>query len=163
MFPFLILFFNTLFFNVSPAANGWRACNAIPTNVNDSLPQANIFIHFDKEMYDPGETIWFKAYLFADIMPAAGESEFAVKLFNANGQVVASKKYPVVDATAIGEIELADTLLPGVYHLMAIASSTMASQELYTKTILIGYDQPVISSNATEALVIEFFPEGGNF
>ncbi|MDQ6609436.1 MAG: hypothetical protein M3Y85_06420, partial [Bacteroidota bacterium] len=30
-------------------------------------PQEKIYMQFDKSYYNPGETIWFKAYLFSGI------------------------------------------------------------------------------------------------
>jgi hypothetical protein len=30
----------------------------------NNYPQEKIHVHFDKKLYSPGETIWFKAYIF---------------------------------------------------------------------------------------------------
>ncbi|RYZ48707.1 MAG: hypothetical protein EOO14_21750, partial [Chitinophagaceae bacterium] len=33
-------------------------------------PQEKVYVHFDKSHYNPGETIWFKAYLFTGNQPS---------------------------------------------------------------------------------------------
>lgn len=133
MLHLLLLFLHAFLFNVDSAGIARSYAAIKQSSAGDSIPQANMFIHLDKEMYDPGETIWFKAYLFADFMPATVESEFRIKLFDAKGNTVAAKNYPVVDATALGDIDLPDTLLRGIYHLMANSSSTIERKKCIQK------------------------------
>ncbi|MBL7761842.1 MAG: hypothetical protein JNL23_00315, partial [Chitinophagaceae bacterium] len=36
----------------------------------EKFTQERMYLHFDKASYSPGETIWFKAYMMEDILPA---------------------------------------------------------------------------------------------
>ena len=33
------------------------------TKYNDALPEDRVYLHFDKPFYEPGESIWFSAYV----------------------------------------------------------------------------------------------------
>ncbi len=37
----------------------------------DQIPQQKIHVHFDKNIYKAGESIYFKAYVFAGYQPAS--------------------------------------------------------------------------------------------
>ena len=39
-------------------------------------PQEKVYVHFDKDYYNPGETIWFKAYIFDGLERACGGKKF---------------------------------------------------------------------------------------
>ena len=40
-------------------------------NILDTrYPQEKLYLHFDRPYYNPGETIWFKSYIFAANLPS---------------------------------------------------------------------------------------------
>jgi hypothetical protein len=40
------------------------------TTFSKEHPQEKVYIHYDKESYVAGETVWFKAYLYANSQPS---------------------------------------------------------------------------------------------
>ncbi len=49
--------------------------DSLLNKLNEQFPQEKIYLHFDKTLYNPGETIWFKAYLFTGIFPSGGQQD----------------------------------------------------------------------------------------
>ena len=118
-----------------------------------------IFMHHDQQQYVPGETIWFKAYVIHDGRPVPGNSNLYVRLVSPTGTEIVSKVYPLAGAVAHGEIELADSLLNGIYHLQAM-TTTMLASGVYQVSLI-----PVTKSNrmkiGSAEPAIRFHPEGG--
>src|SRR5450432_486805 len=70
-------------------------------------PQEKVYIHFDKNYYNPGETIWFKAYIFDGIERAAGTRNFYAELVDEAGNLLNRFTAPVGESSAAGSIPLA--------------------------------------------------------
>src|SRR5690349_13208549 len=43
-------------------------------------PQEKVYVQFDKSYYNPGETIWYKAYLFTGNEPSNASKNFYAEL-----------------------------------------------------------------------------------
>ncbi|HET7897332.1 MAG TPA: hypothetical protein VFL47_06675, partial [Flavisolibacter sp.] len=50
-------------------------------------PQEKIYVQFDKSYYNPGETIWFKAYLFTGIEPSQASKTVYAEFLDEKGNV----------------------------------------------------------------------------
>ena len=64
---------------------------AIENTINlygTNFSQEKIHIHFDRESYLPGETIWFKAYLFEEYLPSTKSTNFYASLYDENGKLI---------------------------------------------------------------------------
>ncbi len=136
------------------------------SNFHQSYPQEKIYVHFDKDNYVAGETIWFKAYLFNNGMPSVLSSNFYVQLSDADGKIIETKKYPVYGAAVNGHIDLPDSLLQASYLISAYTPSSLNFTDadlLYRKAFYIynrNTSKPVSASPETVDLV--FFPESGH-
>ncbi|MEO7924797.1 MAG: hypothetical protein ABIR30_14030 [Chitinophagaceae bacterium] len=126
-----------------------------------------VFIHYDKEYYVAGETIWFKAYFFSDGKPSGISHNFYVLLTDSKGQIMTSKKYPVTGAVSKGNIELPDSLPQGNYYIRALTPDMMNYDEsfIYKKNIFVF--KPSSGSTSTSGIAspnisLRFFPESGN-
>jgi hypothetical protein len=127
-------------------------------------PIEKIYFHFDRNDYMVGQTIWFKAYLYSDFLPASQSTDLFIEL---SGPAVMINRLalPVFAGFAHGQIELPDTLPSGTY-IMRAYTATMLNQDpafIYKKTFFFTgkkkkNPQPVL----LPAIRIEFFPEGGN-
>ncbi|HEX4372556.1 MAG TPA: hypothetical protein VHZ50_04535, partial [Puia sp.] len=51
----------------------------------NNYPQEKVYVHFDKNLYNPGETIWFKAYVFSGNLPSTISKNFYTELSDDNG------------------------------------------------------------------------------
>ncbi|GAB2818124.1 hypothetical protein [Ferruginibacter profundus] len=130
-----------------------------------NFSQEKIHIHFDKEAYLPGETIWFKAYLFEDYIPAAKSTNFYTSLYDENGKQVQQLLCPIFNGTADGHFQIPDSLLSK--QLICRAYTTwmlnLDTTFLFTKAIrLINNDAKTDSSKTAKTVSLQFFPEGGD-
>jgi hypothetical protein len=132
-------------------------------NVSYSQPGEKIHIHFDKEIYLPGETIWFKAYLFEENMPTQNSTNFYVALFNQSGQAIERKLCPIINASTSGFFTIPDTITSSQLLCRAYTKWMLNfdSSFLFTKTLKLYNDkQQGIKEVASTSL--QFFGEGGD-
>ncbi|HEX8314688.1 MAG TPA: hypothetical protein VF609_06845, partial [Flavisolibacter sp.] len=139
------------------------------SNFNIRNPQEKIYLHYDKDYYIAGETVWFKAYLFHNGMPSTLSHNFYLEMQDANGNVIASKKYPVAGASVKGSIDLPDSLPQAAYVVRAYtaaAADFQLPELLYKKTLFVFNSSEKHIKTATiygKAVTLQFFPESGNF
>lgn len=133
-------------------------------------PREKIYLHCDRELYVAGETIWFKAYLFYQHRPGLLSNNIHIQLIGADGRILVQQKYPVMGATARGQITIPDSLTQGQYLLRAITPGMLnqAREMDYYKPVYVFNPAQVTRSmihdtiQKKEGLNIRFFPEGGN-
>jgi hypothetical protein len=131
-------------------------------------PSEKIYIHYDKEYYVAGETIWFRAYLYSNGMPAASSNNFYLQLINIDGKVISNKKYPVKGATIKGDIELPNSLPQGYYHIRALTPGMLNSNPdfFYSKNLFIfnpsSNASGKLNATALPSLSVHFYPESGH-
>ncbi|MFI5129507.1 MAG: hypothetical protein ACHQFX_05925 [Chitinophagales bacterium] len=139
------------------ALNQWAA----------NIPIEKVYLHFDRNDYIAGQTMWFKGYVYSDFLPATRSTNLFVEFFNSSSLLVSRQVLPLFGGFAHGQIELPDTLRGGPYVVRAYTATmlNMNAEVLYKKTFFIfsknKKNDPVTGPAA--AARIEFFPEGGNF
>jgi hypothetical protein len=124
-----------------------------------------IYIHYDKEYYVAGETIFFKAYLYSDNRPSGESNNLFVQLVNKDGGIVANKKFPVVSAVSKGTIDIPDSLPQGNYFVRAVTPIMMNQDEsfIYKKNIFVFRPgSSPATTNASQTISLKFFPESGD-
>lgn len=86
-----------------------------------AMPQEKVYLHFDNTGYFKGETIWFKGYVVrADNgMPTDMSAVLYVELVNPTGDVVETRKLPIQNGTAYGDIPLDSLYTTGFYEVRA--------------------------------------------
>ncbi len=123
-----------------------------------SIPE-KLYIHFDQEFYVPGETIWFKAYLYKDGKPVENNTNLYVQLLDPLGKPVVTQVYPVLGAVTKGGIILNDSLKNGLYRVRAMTTPMINSgRGHYSKSIRISKSS---ATTALPAIQLNFFPESG--
>ena len=75
-----------------------------------NFPQEKIHIHFDKESYLPGETIWFKAYILEENLPSGRSTNFYAALYDEQGKLVQQQISPIFSSTSDGHFVIPDSL-----------------------------------------------------
>lgn len=128
-------------------------------------PSEKIYIHYDREYYISGETIWFKAYLYSDGKPASLSQNFFLQFSDSKGNVVASQRYPVMGAVVKGNIHIPDSLPQGNYYIRALTPGMLNNGEdfVYTKNLYIFKPSPTApTAPAAPAVSMQFFPESGH-
>jgi hypothetical protein len=129
---------------------------------NQQYLQEKVYVHFNKQNFYPGETIWFKAYLFSSDIPSSISSNFYTELIDENGKVIDKKMYPIFESTAAGDYDI-PLNFPGKYLVFRAYTTWMLNLDtafLFTKTLgLVTGEVPATTKTNT---IVRFFPEGGD-
>ena len=131
---------------------------------SENLPVEKIHIHFDKEIYLPGETVWFKAYVFEENMPSQRSTNFYISLYNDKGKALQQKIYPIINSTADGYFDVPDTVKTNELICRAYTNWMLNFDTafLYTKTIKIYTSNSTTDVVTKNNITLEFFAEGGD-
>ena len=174
-----------VFFLILFTGSGLHAQNAL--TVNDTLgnviaavaanQQAKLYVHYDKNVYLPNETIWFTAYRFGNAAYLSNADILSVVIVKNDDRAIAiQKKLQVTGSTSFGSISIPDTIAAGDYSIIAYTNHFTKGKpdELFTQRIAIKrIGQPdgklQLKSSAmvgfTKAdsarIKIKFYPEGG--
>lgn len=133
----------------------------------DQVPFQKVHVHFDKDLYRAGETIWFKTYLFSGFSPSSQGKNFYAELISNEGKVLQRKVYPITESITAGNFDLPDSMQAQnvVFRGYTTWMLNFDTAYLYTKTIPVtdntgaGLKQQVKKQNLT---LLQFFPESGN-
>ncbi|HEY6062875.1 MAG TPA: hypothetical protein VIV35_04665, partial [Chitinophagaceae bacterium] len=126
-----------------------------------------IYIHYDKEYYVAGETIWFKAYLYSDGKPSGMSSTLYLQFADSRGHVIFNKEYPTLGAVAKGNMDIPDSLSQGNYYIRAFTAGMLNYDEafIYTKNIFVlkpSATNAPLAATGPQNVSLQFFPESGN-
>jgi hypothetical protein len=127
--------------------------------------QEKIHIHFDKDAYLPGETVWMKAYLFSESKPSYISKNIYFDWTDSRGRLLLHSVSPVSEGTASSSFIIPSGLENGVVHVKAYTQWMLNFDDdfLYNKDIPVlipsnaGNDEP--EKRRPE---IRFFAEGGD-
>lgn len=125
-----------------------------------------IYIHFDKDIYLPGETVWFKAYVFNNNQLSSLSTVFYTAIYDASGKLIKQKKYPIFNGETNGDFELADTLKTSSLQFVAFTRLMwqIDSSKLYEKAIPVYQDKNIAYDKQKpqkSEISLQFFTEGG--
>lgn len=132
---------------------------------SSAYPTEKIYLHYDKEYYVAGETIWFKAYLYSNGKPSGLSNNLYIQFVNSSGKVIIDSRYPVMGAVAKGNINIPDSISQGNYYIRALTPGMLNFDEalIYKKNIFVFKPGGSNAKTATAQNVsLQFFPESGN-
>ena len=159
------LFFNIIFILIfSSQINAQNVENSI-NRYGTEFPQEKIHIHFDKESYLPGETIWFKAYLFEENLPSERSTNFYAALYDENGKLVQQQISPIFGSSSNGHFVIPDSLQSSQLICRAYTSWMLNfdTAMLFNRAIkIINTGDQVRNETSTKTVSLQFFPEGGD-
>ena len=156
-----ILLFTTYFSFDAKAQIVENSINLYGTN----FPQEKIHIHFDKESYLPGETIWFKAYVLEENLPSSRSTNFYAALYDEQGKLVQHQVSPIFSSTSDGHFIIPDSLQSTQLICRAYTSWMLNfdTTMLYSHAIkIINNKAPAEKATAPKTVSLQFFPEGGD-
>lgn len=180
---FVFLFLTLGFGSLLPAQPG--TMEQIPRQLESyqhALNPQKLFIHFDKEHYAAGETIWLKGYLVqaSDHSPVLDTANVYLELWNTRGEKVRELIFQPKDGHFFGQIFL-DPEIPDGNYVVRAYSDWMLNQDesfLFNKYFYVSNpsfanqidnDTRKLNREFNEALqesrdenAIEFYPEGGS-
>ena len=134
---------------------------------SDQVPDQKAYVHFDKDLYRAGETIWFKAYLFSGFSLSVNSKNFYAELINDQGNIVQRKVYPITESSSVGNFDLPDSMPAGnlIFRGYTTWMLNFDTAFIYQKSITITNKAGVLEKQKTDVVKsysIQFFPEGGN-
>lgn len=159
--PFLFFVLSATCFNICKGQN----IDSLTALFRAADPQEKIYIHFDKNYYNPGETIWFKAYIFAGIEPSMVSKNFFAELVDEDGNILNRRTAPVFESSAAGSFDLAANLSKSVLYFRAYTTNMLNGDTafLYTKPIRIITSAKTPGSKLINQYSISFMPESGDW
>ena len=151
----------------------------------DDYPQEKLHLHFDKGLYNRGETIWFKAYIITGLDLSDCSKNFYTDWFDDKGNLLKHTTTPVFASSARGQFAIPDNYKGKFLHVKAYTQWMLNFDTafLYNKDIKV--DQiinplPTVKAETskkalkaakeeavantppkTHIATIQFFPEGG--
>lgn len=156
-----------LFFLLAIQFTGIAQVSKIDTvlsNYSEHYQPEKIHIHFDKFVYNKGETIWFKAYLMAGTELSDASKNFYVDFIDENGKLLKHFITPIFQSSAKGQFDIPGDYLGSFIHIRAYTQWMMNfdSSFHFTKDIIVQQNKtkkPTLTEMETS---IHFFPEGGD-
>ncbi len=129
-------------------------------------PTEKVYIQFDNNQYQAGQTIWYKAYLMSGFEPSLLSKNFYVDWYDTNGKLISSSVSPIIEGSAWGTYQIPDNYATNSIQAIAYTKwMRNADSAYFFKKQLSVINKKVSSSNKTAALpvtTIQFLPESGN-
>jgi hypothetical protein len=116
-------------------------CSIVPSfGQSNTKSAANLFIHFDKNVYSTNEPAYFTAYLIKEgNIPIKKHKVLAIAFIRSiDTTVVITKKFLMQEGIATGDFEIPDSLLAGNYRFLA-----------YTDQLVNGLPEATFEQNIT--------------
>jgi hypothetical protein len=129
------------------------------------FPQEKLYLQFDKKAYNPGERIWYKAYLFTGFDPSPYSKNFYAELYDPNGNLILRNTAPIVESTATGSFDLPVSFNGTRIHIKAYTTWMLNFDTtfVYTKDLrIIGSSQDSAIHSDPSPTTLHFFAEGGD-
>lgn len=148
----------------------------------DHTSPHKLYLHLNKDHYNSGEVIWFKAYLVdaTTHRPDTGQVNIYVDLIDSEGVVMGKRILLAGNGTAVGDISLPSSIPDGNYMLRAYTSWMKNFDESFFFKKYLYINNPDFRNSIPrlkawsnrrfnrklerlqEDYRISFFPEGGN-
>ena len=129
----------------SLAAKGQETLYGNPVAMADlpeGLSPEKTYLHTDRDVYAPGDTVWLKAYLVdaGFNMPCNTSNNLYTELIGPAGELIARHTLFIKNGFAHGDFTLGDTLGNGQYRLRAYTRFMRNFGEMlfFTKNIQVG-------------------------
>lgn len=137
--------------------------DSVLSELNTKYPQEKVYLQLDKNYYNPGETVWFKAYLKNDNPGLRLSTSMYAELINENGAIIERKTMPVILSGAASSFTLPDSIKSSKIFIRAFTSWMLNfdSSLLYLKPVNIIRAETAIKKE-TSQYTLTFFPEGGD-
>src|SRR5215210_778657 len=103
-----------LYFKINLVIACWILCLCLHAQRFDSIlhrldteyPQEKLYLQFDRSVYNAGETIWFKAYLFSGINLSLISKTIYAELIDNKGNILQRVTAPVLKSSAASSFDI---------------------------------------------------------
>jgi hypothetical protein len=132
-----------------------------------------VYLHIDRELYSPGDDIWFRSYLVSGIghRLIPGYKNIYVQLVAEDGTVAAQKLLLSNGGTVKGDFRLPASLPEGKYTIRAYTRylQNFGEESYFHKNIRVVQPRnsleisEIVPDEKPAIIDVAFLPEGGNF
>lgn len=132
----------------------------------ENYQQEKIHIHFDKSIYNKGETIWYKAYVMTGTDLTTYSKNFYVDWFDDQGKLLSHTSAPMFEASARGQFVVPEKYAGKLIHAKAYTNWMLNFDTafLYNKDLRIDQSQAAATKTAPVKSIttLQFLPEAGD-
>jgi hypothetical protein len=130
----------------------------------EQFQQEKIYLHFDKAIYGPGETVWYKAYLLAGTEPTTFSTNFYLDWYDADGKLLKHTTAPLIESTAKGQFDIPADYNKGALHIKGYTQWMLNfdADFMYDKNIPVIQSTSISTGMINTKTTVDFFPEGGD-
>jgi hypothetical protein len=130
-----------------------------------------VYLHVDRDIYYPGDDIWFKAYLIdaLDHLLTNHSRSLHVELISPSLKIISSRIISLDGGLGNGDFKVPDDISSGRYRIRAYTNymRNFSDQLFFTKeiTVISGKEQIEASNQVKrvkKSIRLDFFPEGGS-
>jgi len=109
------------------------------SEANAKLPEERVYLQFDKPFYNPGETIWFSAYLRnGQNLKASSQSDILnVEFINPKGSVEKTIRLIAKNGKASGDFMLDEECAGGLYKVKAYTNWQKNDSSFFEKELTV--------------------------
>jgi len=158
-----ILFLFTILFSFKAKA---QAFDSLLNIYEEEFPHEKIHIHFDKTMYNTGETIFYKLYVLSGVEWTSLSKNVYVSWYDNNGNYIKQTVAPLFQSSAKGSFEVPADYKGNFLRAKAYTRWMLNDDSvfLYEKYISINNGVASKTKNSTIPKTrVDVFPEGGTF
>ncbi|MBI4930922.1 MAG: hypothetical protein HY841_09185 [Bacteroidetes bacterium] len=116
-----------------------KALKKKSTEANSKMPEERVYLQFDKPFYNPGETIWFSAYLRnGQNLKASSQSDILnVEFINPKGSVEKTIRLIAKNGKASGDFSLGEESPGGLYKVKAYTNWQKNDSSFFEKELTV--------------------------
>lgn len=131
---------------------------------NFIISSQTMHAHFDRDIYLPGETIWFKAYLYNVNEISYTATNFYAAIYDEKGKLIQRKQYPIFEGSCNGDFKIPDTIQSARIQFRAFTKAMIIedSNNVYERVLTV-YKKETEPMGFTvgKSINLQFYPEGG--
>ncbi len=103
---------------------------------SETCPE-KIYLQLDRTLFEPGETVWFAAYIrnADNLFPSEKSQILYVELLDSRGSILQKKEILAIAGTAAGEFDFAAGLPGGLYKIKAYTNWSRNFEENFEREI----------------------------
>ena len=137
----------------------------------DPIVYPKLYLHTDREVYFPGDSIWFKAYYLDGQTQKFFPGDFSLytELLDEQDRAINSQVMLIENGQSAGKIEIPDSINTGIYQLRAFTDfqRNIGEDAFFHKTLKVtsvesSMDKAIpLGEGQLPEIDVAFLPEGG--
>jgi hypothetical protein len=142
-----------------------QAIDSMLAVYKENFQQEKVHIHFDKDLYTKGETIWGKAYILAGEGLSDYSRNFYADFYDEAGLLIKHTVHPLFESSAKMQFDIPANYKGGRIRIKAYTRWMLNFDPafIFTKDIHIQSTDSAATIKKTDPVYkLQFFPEGGS-